>query len=145
MSRSCGYGQRERSGLMIIQPDRESRNVNEIFYEYEARRIAELNEIFGNVELTAAEKRTLIWLAGWEESTVANVISAVRKAMEAEAKRQGLPPVRRTESPRQGAKAAFDGRNGCQKCFCVTFGESNKACAPYPALITRKIGERTAY
>ena len=27
----------------------------------------------------------------------------------------------------------------------VTFGESNKACAPDPALITRKIGERTAY
>jgi len=40
-------------------------------------------------------------------------------------------------SPRQGAKAAFDGRNGCQKCFCVTFDESNKAYAPYPALITR--------
>ena len=31
------------------------------------------------------------------------------------------------QSPRQGAKAAFDGRYGCQKCFCVTFGESNKA------------------
>lgn len=92
---------------MIIQPDRESRNVNEIFYEYEARRIAELNEIFGNVELTAAEKRTLIWLAGWEESTVANVISAVRKAMEAEAKRQGLPPVHRTEKPPAGRKGSF--------------------------------------
>ena len=92
---------------MIIQPDRESRNVNEIFYEYEARRIAELNEIFGNVELTAAEKRTLIWLAGWEESTVANVISAVRKAMEAEAKRQELPPVRRTEKPPAGRKGSF--------------------------------------
>ena len=31
------------------------------------------------------------------------------------------------ESPRQGAKASFDGRNVCQKCFCVTFDESNKA------------------
>ena len=72
---------------MIVQPDRESRNVNEIFYENEARRIAELNEIFGEVELTAAERRTLVWLAGWEESTVVNVISAVRKAMVAEAKR----------------------------------------------------------
>ena len=46
------------------------------------------------------------------------------------------------KSPRQGAKAAFDGRNGCQKCFCVTFGESNKAYAPYPALITPEQGER---
>ena len=45
-------------------------------------------------------------------------------------------------SSRQGAKAAFDGRNGCQKCFCVTFGESNKAYAPYPALITPEQGER---
>ena len=92
---------------MIIQPDRESRNVNEIFYEYEARRIAELNEIFGNVELTAAEKRTLIWLAGWEESTVANVISAVRKAIAAEAKRRELPPVRRTEKPSAERKGSF--------------------------------------
>ena len=32
-------------------------------------------------------------------------------------------------SPRQGAKASFDGRNVCQKCFCVTFDESNKAFA----------------
>ena len=107
MSRSCGYGQRERSGLMIIQPDRESRNVNEIFYEYEACMIAELNEIFGDVELTAAEKRTLIWLAGWEESTVANVISAVRKAMEAEAKRRELPPARRAKKPPAGRKGSF--------------------------------------
>ena len=92
---------------MIIQPDRESRNVNEIFYENEARRIAELNEIFGEVELTAAEKRMLIWLAGWEESTVANVISAVRKAMAAEEKRRGLPPVRRTEKPSAERKGSF--------------------------------------
>lgn len=92
---------------MIIQPDRESRNVNEIFYEYEARRIAELNEIFGNVELTAAEKRTLIWLVGWEKSTVANVISAVRKAIAAEAKRRELPPVRRTEKPSAERKGSF--------------------------------------
>ena len=92
---------------MIVQPDRESRNVNEIFYENEARRIAELNEIFGEVELTAAERRTLVWLAGWEESTVVNVISAVRKAMVAEAKRQGLTPVRRTEKPSAERKGSF--------------------------------------
>ena len=92
---------------MIIQPDREGRNVNEIFYDNEARRIAELNEIFGEVELTAAEKRTLIWLAGWEESTVENVISAVRKAMAAEAKWRGLPPVRRAEKPSAERKGSF--------------------------------------
>lgn len=81
--------------------------MNEIFYEYEARRIAELNEIFGNVELTAAEKRTLIWLVGWEENTVANVISAVRKAIAAEAKRRELLPVCRTEKPPAGRKGSF--------------------------------------
>ena len=122
---------------MIIQPEWGTRNVNKYFYENEARRIAAFNEIFGDVELTAAEMRTLVWLCGWEECTVENVLSAIRKAM-AEAKRREQPPVRRTEKPRQGAKAAFDGWNGCQKCFCVTFDESNKAYAPYPALIARK-------
>ena len=113
--------QRERCDLMIIQPEWGTRNVNKYFYESESRRIAALNEIFGDVELTVAEMRTLVWLCGWEECTVENVLSAIRKAMAAEAKR----------------RAAFDGRNGCQKCFCVTFDESNKAYAPYPALITR--------
>lgn len=37
-------------------------------------------------------------------------------------------PVRRRKPP-AGAKASFDGRNVCQKCFCVTFDESNKAYA----------------
>jgi len=34
------------------------------------------------------------------------------------------------------AGCIFD-RLACQKCFCVTFAESNKGEAPYPALITR--------
>jgi len=64
---------------MIIQPEWGSRNVNEYFYESEARRIEILNEIFGDVKLTRAEMQTLVWLAGWEESTVKNVVSAIRK------------------------------------------------------------------
>ena len=71
---------------MIIQPERGTRNINEKFYEMEMRQIAMLNEIFGEVELTKGEKQTLVWLAGWEESTVANVVSAMRKAIAAEAK-----------------------------------------------------------
>ena len=122
---------------MIRQPEWGTRNVNKYFYESEARRIAELNEIFGDIELTEAEMWTLIWLAGWDEYTIENVLSAIRKAIAAEVKRRQAPSVGR-KSPRQGAKAAFDGRNGCQKCFCVTFDESNKAYAPYPALIARK-------
>ena len=54
--------------------------MNKYFYESEARRIAELNEIFGDIELTEAEMRTLIWLAGWEESTVDNLLSVIEKA-----------------------------------------------------------------
>ena len=57
----------------------------------EARRIAALNEIFGNVELTAEEMQTLVWLCGWEACTVENVLSAIRKAMAAEAKRREQP------------------------------------------------------
>ena len=51
-----------------------------------------LNEIFGNVELSEAEMRTLIWLAEWAENTVENVVSAIRKVMTADAKRRELPP-----------------------------------------------------
>jgi len=72
---------------MIIQPEWGTRNMNEYFYKSEARRIAALNEIFGDVELTAAETGMLAWLAGCEECTVVNLLSAVRKAMAAEAKR----------------------------------------------------------
>ena len=76
---------------MIIQPERGTRNVNEKFYEMETRQIAMLNEIFGEVELTKGEMRTLVWLCGWEECTVENVLSAIRKAMAAEAKRREQP------------------------------------------------------
>ena len=47
---------------MIIQPEWGTRNVNKYFYESEARRIAKLNEIFGDIELTEAEMRTLYGL-----------------------------------------------------------------------------------
>ena len=72
---------------MIKQPEWGTRNVNKYFYESEARRIADLNEIFGVVGLTADEERILVWLAGWDEYTIENVLSAIRKAMAAEAKR----------------------------------------------------------
>ena len=91
---------------MIRQPEWGTRNVNKYFYESEARRIAELNEIFGDIELTEAEMRMLIWLAGRDEYTIENVLSAIRKAM-AEAKRREQPPVRRTEKPPAGRKGSF--------------------------------------
>ena len=76
---------------MIIQLERGTRNINEKFYEVETRQIAMLNEIFGDVELTKGEMRTLVWLARWEKSTVANVVSAMKKAIAAEAKRLEQP------------------------------------------------------
>lgn len=77
---------------MIKQPEWGTRNVNKYFYESETRRIADLNEIFGEVGLTADEERTLIWLAGWDEYTIENVLSAILKAMAAEVKRRRQPP-----------------------------------------------------
>ena len=72
---------------MIIQPERGTRNINEKFYEMETRQIAMPNEIFGEVDLTKREMRTLVWLAGWEESTVEHVVPAIRKAIAAKAGR----------------------------------------------------------
>ncbi|MDE8735101.1 hypothetical protein P0G10_18555 [Eubacteriales bacterium DFI.9.88] len=66
---------------MIKQPEQGRRNVNDSFYEHEGKQISLLNEIFSDVELSKGEMRTLVWLAGWEESTVRNIVSAVRKAM----------------------------------------------------------------
>lgn len=76
---------------MIIRPEWGTRNVNQYFYESEARKIAALNEVFGDVELTAAEMRTLVWLAGWEDSMTANLLSTIRKVTVVETKRLGQP------------------------------------------------------
>ena len=72
---------------MLKQPERESRNVNALFYEMEGRQIQKMNKVLAGVKLTKVEERTLIWLAGWDEYTIENVLSAIRKAMAAEAKR----------------------------------------------------------
>ena len=90
VTRSCREIDKEGMQL-IIQPDREKWNVNDIRYKNEARRIAVLNEIFGDVELSTEEMRTMVWLAGWEDSTVENVVSAIRKAMASAVRRRELP------------------------------------------------------
>lgn len=68
---------------MIRQPEHGTRNVNNLFYESEAKQIALLNDVLSDVELSREEERTLIWLAGWEECTVANIVSVIRKAKKA--------------------------------------------------------------
>lgn len=65
---------------MIIQPDKGTRSVNDLFYEAEKKRIAMLNqEFFQKVELTKAENDVLVWLCGWDEQTIHAVVSAFKK------------------------------------------------------------------
>lgn len=74
---------------MLKQPERGSRNVNDLFYEVEGRQIQKINEVLAGVELTKSEERTLIWLAGWEESTVDNLLSVIKKAARIRADKMG--------------------------------------------------------
>ena len=71
---------RKEINEMIRQPEKGSRNVNDTFYAAEKRRIDLLNQVLGEAELTTQEENTLIWLAGWEDSTVRYIISAFEKA-----------------------------------------------------------------
>lgn len=65
---------------MIIQPDKGTRNVNDLFYEAERKRIEMLNnEFFHNVELNKEENKVLVWLCGWDEWTIESIVSALRK------------------------------------------------------------------
>ncbi len=70
---------RQKGTLMIKQPAYGSRNVNDSYYKFEARMIEKMNAVMGDVELTKAEEKTLIWLAGWEESTVDHLVSVIEK------------------------------------------------------------------
>ena len=68
---------------------RKSRNVNDLFYEMEGRQIQKMNKVLAKVELTKAEEKTLIWLAGWEESTVDHLLSVIEKAARIRAEKKG--------------------------------------------------------
>ena len=65
---------------MIIQPEKETRNVNDLFYESERKRIDMLNrEFFYDVELTKKENDVLVWLCGWDNWTIEAVVTAFKK------------------------------------------------------------------
>lgn len=65
---------------MIIQPEKETRNVNDLFYESERKRIDMLNrEFFYDVELTKRENDVLVWLCGWDNWTIEAVVTAFKK------------------------------------------------------------------
>ena len=67
---------------MIIQPEKGTRNVNNLFYESESKRIDMLNrEFFHDIELTKKENDVLVWLCGldnWTIEAVVNVLWKVR-------------------------------------------------------------------
>lgn len=68
---------------MIIQPLKEKRNVNDLFYASEKQRIDRLNnEFFNNVELTERENALLVWLCGWDNWTFDTVMDIFRKVKE---------------------------------------------------------------
>ncbi|SHM99348.1 hypothetical protein SAMN02746066_04277 [Anaerosporobacter mobilis DSM 15930] len=64
---------------MIIQPKYGSRNVSDSYYRFETRMIEKMNTVLGDIELTSAEEKTLIWLAGWEECTIDTLVSVIEK------------------------------------------------------------------
>ena len=74
---------------MIKQPDFESRNVSRGFYETEAKWIAEINELLGDIELTKTEEIVMIWLAGWDDSTIRSILSVMKKVKNSREQKRG--------------------------------------------------------
>ena len=62
---------------MLKQPI--GRNISSSFLDYEKRHIDWLNAVLEVIVLTPAEEKTLIWLAGLEDSTVKNICSVFEK------------------------------------------------------------------
>lgn len=48
--------------------------------EYQSRQMEKILKFLRDVDLSQEEIRTLIWLAGWEESTVDALLSVMDKA-----------------------------------------------------------------
>ena len=65
---------------MIKYPGQAGRIITPGALEQERRNIDLLNEALGDIELTAREESSLVWLAMWEQSTVKDIITAFKKA-----------------------------------------------------------------
>lgn len=63
--------------------------MNDLFCEMKGRQIQKMNKVLADVELTKAEEKTLIWLAGWEENTVDHLLSVIEKAARIRADQKG--------------------------------------------------------
>ncbi len=65
---------------MIIQPEKGTRNVNNLFYESESRRIDMLNrEFFQDIQLSKKENDVLVWLCGWDDWTIEGIVDVFTK------------------------------------------------------------------
>lgn len=65
---------------MVVQPERGTRNVNDLFYEAERKRIDMLNrEFFQDIQLSKSENDVLVWLCGWDQWTIDAIVSVFRK------------------------------------------------------------------
>lgn len=60
----------------MLKQKLENRNISET---QEKKNIDLLNAALGDIELSKVEEDSLLWLAGWETSTVKNIISAFKK------------------------------------------------------------------
>ena len=65
---------------MIKQLEKGTRNVNDLFYDSEGKRIDMLDqEFFQNIELTKRENDVLVWLYGWDNWTIETIVDIFRK------------------------------------------------------------------
>lgn len=64
----------------MIKYPLEKRNKTEGAINTERKNIDMLNEALGDIELKPQEESSLIWLCGWETSTLKNIISAFKKS-----------------------------------------------------------------
>lgn len=67
---------------MIQQPNEKNRKITDYFRDIERRRIDMLNrEFFADVSLSKQENDVLVWLCGWDESTLNSIVSAFKKVV----------------------------------------------------------------
>lgn len=69
---------------MINQTKMSDRNMTALAYEEERENLAMLNDVIGNTELTPAEEQIMIWLAGWEKSTVRHIVDVFKRSLAGE-------------------------------------------------------------
>lgn len=63
----------------MLKPLNTNRNVSASFLAQEQKNINQLNKVLKGVELSPEEERILLWLCGWETSTVKSICSVLER------------------------------------------------------------------